>query len=528
MRLTYREYILDAVAVDVISNDVQLYLKKLNMEGRTAQRIRLTVEELLLNILERCGSGITVSVGLGKQFGRHVLRMRYEAEPFDPSKGSENPLADDLMRALGLFPAWSARGKVNTVLLVLANRPKRNDLFYIFIAVVVATILGILGNIMPEDIRLRMTGALLTPISDGFLGLLNTFAGVMIFLTICSGILGMGDSTTFGRVGKSVAARFVGISFAISAIATVAVLPFLHLNFAAGGQGESSAFEQISQMFFDIIPTNIIDPFKTGNTFHIVIIAAFIGCALLAVGENGNRVRGVISESALLFQRIILVICTLSPLFVFSTLLELIWSGQAGVMLAVIKPIVLISIFIILLTATIWIISSVRLKCPPVLLLKKVMPAFRIAFTSASSMSAFQVGMDTCENKLGVKKGLVSFVYPLGSVMYMPSSVVYFTVLVLTLAEIYQISVSIPWLIMAFIIATLITIAMPPIPGGDLLCYSVLFTALGIPTTAVILATTVSIVLDYLDTGANVMLLIFRITCAAQQFDDLDKSVLLK
>ncbi len=56
MRLTYREYILDEVAVDTISDDVQKYLKKLNTEARTVQRIRLTVEELLLNILERCGS----------------------------------------------------------------------------------------------------------------------------------------------------------------------------------------------------------------------------------------------------------------------------------------------------------------------------------------------------------------------------------------------------------------------------------------------------------------------------------------
>ena len=528
MRLIYKDYILNEAAVDEISAGVQEYLKKLNCEKRAFHRIRLTVEELLLNILERCGSGLKISVGLGKQFGRHYFRMRYEAEPFDPSKGSENPLADDMMRSLGLFPVWSARGRLNTVSVVLADRPKRNDLTYLLLAVITAVALGAAGSLIPENIRLTVTESLLVPLSEGFLGLLNTFAGVMIFLTICNGIMGMGASATLGRIGKTVASGFVGISFVISAVMTVAVMPFLHLNFSASGHGDSSFFENLSQMFFDILPKNIVDPFKTGNTLHIIIIAAFVGCALLAVGEGGTRIRGLIGESALVFQRMVLVVCALSPIFVFSTLLDLIWTGQAGIMLSVIKPIVLISVFILLLVTVVWIISSVRLKCPPLLLIKKVLPAFLVAFTSASSVSAFPLGMETCERKLGVKKSLTSFVYPLGSVLYMPSSVTYFTVLVCALAEIYQVPVSVPWLITAVAVSTLITIAMPPIPGGDILCYSVLFSGLGIPAEAVILATAAGAVLDYLDTGADVTLLIFRTACAARQFDDLDRAKLLK
>ena len=110
----------------------------------------------------------------------------------------------------------------------------------------------------------------------------------------------------------------------------------------------------------------------------------------------------------------------------------------------------------------------------------------------------------------------------------MPSSVVYFTVLVLTFAETYNIAVSAQWIIMAAVISTLITIAMPPIPGGDILCYTVLFSSLGIPAEAIMLATAMGIVIDYIDTGANVMLLIFQIACEAKRLDCLDESVLSK
>lgn len=527
MKPVYKDYMLNEAVVDTVSADVQDYLNGLGSDSRSVQRIRLTVEELLLNILGHCG-GLNISVGIGKHFGRHVFRLRYQTDPFDPTKSSDNPLADEMMRTLGLSPAWNCRGRSNTVSLILANRPKRSALFYILIAAAAAAALGALGGVIPESVRQTVSDFLLTPMSNAFLGLLNTFAGVMIFLTICGGILEMGDSATIGRMGKSVVSGILGISFAISAAVTVAVLPFLSLNYSSGGQEQVSAVDQISRMFFDILPTNIIDPFRTGNTFHLIVIAVFVGCAILAVGERGGRVRGLITESSAVFQQIVSSVSVLIPLFVFSMLLELIWSGEAGVLVTMLKPILIIAAMLIVITSVIWIVSSLRLKCPPVLLMKKALPASLVALTSASSVSAFPLGMETCEKKLGVKSSLTSFLYPLGAVIYMPASIVYFTAIVLSLAETYQIAVSIPWLIMAAVISTLITIAMPPIPGGDILCYTVLFSSLGIPADAIILATAMGIVFDYLDSGVNVMLLIFRLACDAKRLDCLDHEILVK
>ena len=84
MKLSYKEYTLNEAAVDAVSADVQDYLKTLNTESRSLQRIRLTVEEILLNLLDHGESGMTISVGLGRQFGRHVFRLRYEGEAFNP------------------------------------------------------------------------------------------------------------------------------------------------------------------------------------------------------------------------------------------------------------------------------------------------------------------------------------------------------------------------------------------------------------------------------------------------------------
>ncbi len=74
---------------------------------------------------------------------------------------------------------------------------------------------------------------------------------------------------------------------------------------------------------------------------------------------------------------------------------------------------------------------------------------------------------------------------------------------------------------------TLMTIALPPLPGADIVCYSVLFSSLGIPSKAIVLATVLSVVTDHFDTAANVTLLMFQMTCDAQRLGNLNREILL-
>lgn len=213
-----------------------------------------------------------ISVGIGKQYGRHIFRLKYMAAPFDPTKRGDDSLEDDILSSIGLSPSWNYRGRINTVSLVLVDRPKMNSLAGIFIAVIMAVIIGILGNVIPDNARQIINDSLLTQISDSFFELLNTFSGIMFFLTICKGMVDMCNSARLGNIGKPVLGGFISASFAIGAVSVVGVLPFVKLNYSTARQGAISAVGQISQMIFDILPENIVDPFRTGNTFQIITI----------------------------------------------------------------------------------------------------------------------------------------------------------------------------------------------------------------------------------------------------------------
>ena len=183
---------------------------------------------------------------------------------------------------------------------------------------------------------------LLTPLTDSFLGLLKTFSGIMILFTICSGIIGMGGMETLERTGKSVALRTMAFSIAVGIGAIVLLQPFFNLEYHRGMRGDAEQLKAVSQLIFDILPSNVVEPFSSGNLIQIIVIAGFIGTGLLAIGERGIRVRGLIDDSAALMQQIVSAISACVPLFVFAMLLKQFLTGDAGALLFAWKPLLTI------------------------------------------------------------------------------------------------------------------------------------------------------------------------------------------
>ncbi len=526
MSLKWEEYELNAKAVDDISEAIDQFLKTAGVERRNILRIRLTLEEMLLRILDLKEPPDRVSLGLGKQFGKMAACLKYGGIPFDPTDGEAENWNNRILISEGLSPAWSYRRGANTLSIKLAENAGHGTLFYIMIAALAALLLGAAGYLLPQTLKSAIDEVLLAPLMKGFLGLLNTFAGIMIAFTIMSGLLGVGDSAALGKIGKGLLLRLFFISLVISAFALCFAAAFLGLNISSGGTGGPSQISQISQMIFGILPTDPVSPFLNCNTMQIIVIALLAGIALLTMTDRGQHLRTLVEEGTTLTQLITSGICRLIPLFVFTALLRQIWSGAAAQLLTLWKPLLLIVSCGLITVAALIIITAVQVKCSPLMLLKKLMPPFLIAFTTASSISSFSTGMDTCEKKLGVERSFLEFALPIGSVIYMPVSLCMLSVLSCSLAYIYNLQTDPAWFIMAWLAATLLSIAVPPIPGAALTIYSILFAQLGIPSEALLLAAALDVVTDFFDTGFNVLLLNLEMVREAYIMDRIDRKIL--
>ena len=147
--------------------------------------------------------------------------------------------------------------------------------------------------------------------------------------------------------------------------------------------------------------------------------------------------------------------------------------------------------------------TAFKLRRKPAKLFKSMSSSFLIALSTASSSACFGDLINCCR-KLGVKKRTSDFGVPLGLVLCAPGSVIGFLACVLYSAQAYGVEVSFVTLLIAIISSTFLVIASPPIPGGVMSCYTVLFVQMGIPLEGLGVVMTLSVFLDFFCTAVNV------------------------
>ena len=90
------------------------------------------------------------------------------------------------------------------------------------------------------------------------------------------------------------------------------------------------------------------------------------------------------------------------------------------------------------------------------------------------------------------------------------------------LAQLYGLEVNLSWYVMLFIIAAVLSFAVPPTPGAALTCYGIVLGQLGIPLEGMLMAVTLDIVFDFMSTGFDILLLQWELLIQADILQMLD------
>ena len=100
----------------------------------------------------------------------------------------------------------------------------------------------------------------------------------------------------------------------------------------------------------------------------------------------------------------------------------------------------------------------------------------------------------------------------------MPSVAVAFVATCLCMAENFGTAITPAWLLTMIVVTGLLSLAMPPIPGGALTCYTVMLTrAAGIPGEALALAVAINSMIDFIATASNRTRLQVEVTTVASR-----------
>ena len=517
---------LDHQGVDEASETIRIWLENAGLEQRDILRIRLTMEEVLLTICEHGDDDLKMEMVFSNGIGSGQIRIRYGGERFDPTAPRENELdewAAILFSRTGIMPKWRWRANANELMLRIPGLGIRSE-FLMMACIFVALAAGFLGQFLPEEVKQIATDYVLSFASDGFLNLLNTFIGIMIFLSIITGICGIGSASEFGRIGKMMISRFLATTF-LTCAGAVFVIRFL-FSLEQGGIEGNSQVHAIMEMIFGILPSNPIRPFLEGNTLQIVFLGTLVGLVLLMKGSEAEAVRSLIVQTRTVVMQCVEIICVLLPVYILSSLVMQFWSNGMGIFLQFGKPLLVCVLFSVVLAGGYLAVVCRKFKVSLSVLIPKLLPDFIIGLSTASSAAAMSTTLEINEKKLGIDSSFSRTAVPIGGMLFSGAAAMMYAIVVVFLAEQSGVEVNIAWWVSLWIICSLVGIASPPVAGGTISCLSIILLQMHIPQESLVIGATLVMLLDFITTGLRVLLLHCEVLFQSDRLKLLDLEIL--
>lgn len=523
------EYILSAEDIDRASEDLFSLLNESGIQRKNALRFRLALEETMLGWQQHLGSDASCRIRLSRHMGQARLQLEVPGVQHNPLESEAldgDSTQKQIFTGLGLTPIYHYSNGVNRISLHLPRKGMSTPMS-ILLAILLAGIVGFGCKTLPESASAFLDGGLLQPLMNAFMRALSAIAGPLILLSVITGICNIGSKATLGKLGG----RLVRDSLLVTLLLTL--LPILvsrpSISGMSGNSGSlTGTFTSILNMVLDVIPSNIIDPFSSGNSLQIIVIAVFLGLALLSINTRNSQVRQFCEELDLAVQFIMGLISKLLPAFIFTSILQIILSGAFSSALDAYMLLIQVIICSVVLLLGYIVVICVKFRISPAKLIKKLLPTFIIGITTASSAAAFSTNMETCEKQLGISRKLTSFGIPLGQVIYMPGVMIIFLISALFTADKFGVAITPAWLIIAMVLCTALAVAAPPIPGGAMTCYTIIFTQLGLPMEYLPIILSLNLVLEFIATPVNLCSLQNQMILIANKSENLNLEILKK
>ena len=519
-----KEVPLNEAGIDTLSQLLAGGLEQAGVNRKDTIRLRLAVEEILGLWKARAEKETVCTFRCGTRLGRMYLEITAPGARIDPDEAAADMagrmLCSNLLAQAGLSPVYSYQDGVNRLALYPSKPQKLSPLLQLLLAILGAVVAGAVLLALPASVG-EVAAGVVNPLFTALMGILQTLASPMIFLSVCWGIINIGDVHMLGRIGKTVLLRFLGAIFLLTAVTAACLVWMFRPESGAASLGENAA-AQIYSMILGIIPTNVVTPFLEGNSLQIIFMAICVGLVLLVLGEKSSALRVLLGQVNTAVQFMMEIVSRYISLFVFVSLLSLMLSDALSNLGGVVKGLLLGIAACVAwpLLYALW--ASLRLKISFPLVLRKLLPTYLIALSTASSSAALSTNLETCERRLGISGRIVHFAVPLGQVVFKTGGAVGFLVLALGLAEFYGVAMPLSWVVTGVLTAGLLAIAAPPVPGGSLTCYTVLLAQLGIPEVAIGLAVAGNVLLDFFMTSCGISCLQSELMLSANKLGMLD------
>ena len=382
----------------------------------------------------------------------------------------------------------------------------------IFIGLLSGLVLGVLVHYFlpsgPFKDRFLINGVFQL-FGTGFMRLMQMLVVPLVFFSIVTGAMSIGDTKRLGKVGLKTLAFYI----LTTSLAIIIALAFSQLTNPGVGLNLSevkTAQTEIAKtattgidMVLDIIPKNPIESLTSGNMLQIIFFALFLGVILASLGNHVPVITRFMNEANEVMMTMTFNVMKAAPVGVFALIAKTFSDIGFDGFLPMIKYMLTVSGGLtIQLVAVYGLLLFIFTRTNPFTFFKRFSPVLGFAFSTASSGATVPVNIQTLED-IGVSKKISSFTIPLGATINMDGTAIVQGVAVIFVAQAFGIHLELSDFLTVIGTATMASIGTAAVPGVGLITLAMVFNSVGLPVEGIGLIMGIDRVLDMARTAVN-------------------------
>ncbi len=240
----------------------------------------------------------------------------------------------------------------------------------------------------------------------------------------------------------------------------------------------------LASFFTSFFPDNILRVATENAILPIILFAFVVGFAINHLDKYKEFLIQLNVSINAIFNQILQWIMYLTPIGVFALMgttvanfgPSVLASGAAYILSAWIGCVI---IAILVMILPVWLYCKIN----PIEYIRKVSEIWMMTLSTCSSAATLPNTIRVCNEKFNVPKELTNIIVPLGCTIHMCGGAVSFSLLALFNMQMYNIPLTFPLFMTMLIVALLINMGAPGIPGGGIVIGATYLSILGVPLT---------------------------------------------
>jgi proton glutamate symport protein len=349
-----------------------------------------------------------------------------------------------------------------------------------------------------------------------FLALIKMIVVPLVMSSIILGITSAGNVEILKSLGLKIAPYFILttiVAVTLGICITYLIHPGTYVSSEIINQIKTTAVPlvkassnlSIPDMIVGLIPISTAKAELDGNILAFVILAIFIGVALMNIDDEDARPLKDLAKSMQAFSmKVVDWAMKLAPYAVFGLLCNITIkigfdaiSSMSMYVLTVILGLLLLLCFYLII---VYFVANIK----PLDFLSRIREVQLMAFSTSSSAAVMPLSMKTAEDKLNVPTTISKFVIPLGATVNMDGTALYQVCAAIFLTQLYGIDLSLVEVVILAFTTVGASIGAPSTPGVGIIILATILQGIGVPVEGIALILGVDRILDMCRTTINV------------------------